>query len=97
MAKRVKAKARYTVFIRGYRGGRMYEIKDEYWDSRENAFSKADGTFYSTNPGAEKVLREVPEFLSTAKVGFCYQLKTADFPFGALTEFTEVPAFWINL
>lgn len=91
-----KAKARYTVRVRSFKGGRMYEIKDEHWDSRKTAFTKPDGSFYSTEDSVARVLRAAGDFLLESQPGRVYQIKTLDYPFGIADRFTEVPANWFH-
>lgn len=90
------AKARYTVRVRGYKGGRMLEVKDDYWDSRSTAFTDSSGAFYSTSEGTAKVLQAAKGFLNEAQPGKVYQLQTLDYPFGAADRFVEVPANWFS-
>lgn len=89
-------KERYTVRVRSYKGGRMFEIKDDYWDSRCMAFTKPDGAFYSTERLAASIVGGVPGFLQEAKPGKVYQLETGDYPFGVPDSFVEVPANWFH-
>lgn len=91
-----KAKARYTVRVRSYKGGKMFEIKDEYWDSKNNAFTKPDGAFYSTEDSVAAVLQEAGNFLKEAEPGKVYQLKTTAFPFGVADQVSEVPTHWFH-
>lgn len=90
------AKARYTVRVRGYKGGRMFEVKDDYWDSRSMAFTDSTGAFYSTSDVTEKILQAAGGFLKEAQPGKVYQLQTLDYPFGVADRFVEVPANWFN-
>lgn len=90
------AKARYTVKVSSYKGGRMFRLVDEYWDSRGNAFTKPDGSFYSTEESTEKILRAAGSFLQEAQPGKVYQLQTLDYPFGVADRFVEVPVHWFN-
>lgn len=88
------AKARYTVRVHSFKGGRMFEVKDEYWDSRGNAFTKPDGSFYSTKDSLAAVLRAAGSFLKEAQPGKVYQIQTLDYPFGTADRFVEVPENW---
>lgn len=93
---KAKARARYTVRVRSFKGGRMFEIKDGYWDSRRNAFMRSDGSFYSTEECAEKILRAAGSFLQEAQPGKVYQIQTLDYPFGVADRFVEVPVNWFH-
>ena len=91
-----KAKARYTVRVRSSKNGRRFEIKDDYWDSRQNAFVNPNGDFYSTMESMEKVLRAAGDFLQKAQPGKVYQLQTLTYPFGEIDRFSEVPVNWFH-
>lgn len=91
-----KVRARYTVRVRSFKGGKMFEIKDDYWDSRHNAFVGPAGGFYSTEASVEKIIRAAGNFLQEAQPGKVYELRTLDYPFGVADRFVEVPANWFN-
>ena len=91
-----KAKARYTVRVRSFKGGKMFEIKDNYWDSSYNAFVGPAGGFYSTVESVQKILRAAGSFLQEAQPGKVYQLQTLDYPVGGADRFVEVPVNWFH-
>lgn len=91
------AYARYTVKVGSFKGGKRYDVNDQYWDRHDYAFTRPDGAFYSYSIEAAQwvstIIQEAPSFQEIAQPGRCYQIKT-DGPFGAVAEVAEVPSSW---